>query len=581
MGVDRTSLASEVVVAPGSWRALLAAVVFVAACSDPPVPTLEEVPSTEATPAEEEPAAAVAWRLIDVPADPGALGANLVAGGDSVVATWMEPTGEGHRVRFARLRGEVWTEPLTVVEGEDLIANWADFPRAAVAGDEGVYVHTLHRAGEAPHAYEVRLARLVDGAFVALGVPHHDGTPTEHGFMSMVPDTTGVRLFWFDGRATVADGGATALYTTHVGAEIESTEERLDPRTCDCCQTDAALTSAGPIVVYRDRTGEEVRDVSSVRWVDGAFTDPSPVHEDGWEIAGCPVNGPAVAARGDDVVVTWFTGADGGSVRAAFSGDAGATFGEPLTIDAAQPPGRVDVALVDGGAAVSWLARGPEGGEVRVRFVGETGGLGAPSVVARTGTARASGFPVLARDGERLLIAYRDGASPASIHVGVLPIAALSREPVRGQHLATVEPTLRLGDRPPPARVRGSDDATLALASLARDRPLVLAFFARWCQPCRDELRVLEALRTELGDGAEVVVVSLDEGSAARAEATARRWGFGGRVLRDAGAARTLGVPPLPAVFAFDRRHRLVSRSVGRAPNPAALAAALRGDTPE
>ena len=39
----------------------------------------------------------------------------------------------------------------------------------------------------------------------------------------------------------------------------------LDARACDCCQTDAAMTSAGPVVVYRNRTEEEIRDIYIAR----------------------------------------------------------------------------------------------------------------------------------------------------------------------------------------------------------------------------------------------------------------------------------------------------------------------------
>ena len=46
--------------------------------------------------------------------------------------------------------------------------------------------------------------------------------------------------------------------------------------------------------------------------------------------------------------------------------------------------------------------------------------------------------------------------------------------------------------------------------------------------------------------------MSLDEGSADRVTATARRWGFSGSVVRDGGAAAALGVPPIPGLFLFD-----------------------------
>ena len=48
-------------------------------------------------------------------------------------------------------------------------------------------------------------------------------------------------------------------------------EWELDGRVCDCCQTTAAITNDGPVVVYRDRSDDEVRDMSIVRYVNGCL----------------------------------------------------------------------------------------------------------------------------------------------------------------------------------------------------------------------------------------------------------------------------------------------------------------------
>ena len=105
-------------------------------------------------------------------------------------------------------------------------------------------------------------------------------------------------------------------------------ETLIDDRVCDCCPTAVALTSDGPIAAFRDRSPKEVRDISVSRLVNGAWTPSASVHDDGWTIDACPINGPAVAARGRDVVVAWFTAKqDQGQAFAAFSRDGGRTFG--------------------------------------------------------------------------------------------------------------------------------------------------------------------------------------------------------------------------------------------------------------
>ncbi|HEX5726198.1 MAG TPA: hypothetical protein VFX98_12075, partial [Longimicrobiaceae bacterium] len=237
---------------------------------------------------------------------------------------------------------------------------------------------------------------------------------------------------WLDGRryAPAPDGGEPTkemmLLSALLGPDgTVGLEHRLDERICDCCQTGLALTARGPVVVYRDRTAGEIRDVSIVRRVDGAWTAPAPVHADGWRIEACPVNGPAVAAEGERVAVAWFTGArDTAKVNVAFSDDAGASFSAPVRVDGGAPAGRVDVELAAGGGAlVSWLERiGGDTAEVRVRHVAAGGAPGEPRTVARSGAARASGFPRMVRAGGRVVFAWTVPGEPTRVEVAAAPL---------------------------------------------------------------------------------------------------------------------------------------------------------------
>ncbi len=201
----------------------------------------------------------------------------------------------------------------------------------------------------------------------------------------------------------------------------------VDARICDCCQTSAAVTSQGPVVVYRDRSGEEIRDISVLRRVNGAWTEPARVHADDWHIEGCPVNGPAVDAEGDLVAVAWFTGArDTARVNVAFSSDAGATFGAPVRVDDGNPAGRVDVELDGAGRAlVTWLERtGDAGAEVRIRAITREGAVSGPKVIATSQAARSSGFPRMVRSGNSLMIAWTQPGDTSRVRVAT---AALGR----------------------------------------------------------------------------------------------------------------------------------------------------------
>ena len=152
------------------------------------------------------------------------------------------------------------------------------------------------------------------------------------------------------------------------GELLEDTE--LDGRVCDCCNTTTAMTSNGLIVAYRDRSHDEIRDIAVVRKIDGKWSEPKFVHADNWEIAGCPVNGPALDAMGSDVVLAWFTAADGeGEVRLSFSSDSGAEFEPFYRIDNGMATGRVDVELLDPEtAAVIWMEPAGEQEVIRLKI---------------------------------------------------------------------------------------------------------------------------------------------------------------------------------------------------------------------
>lgn len=357
---------------------------------------------------------------------------------ERVHMTWLERTGDStHAVRYARLDGSTWTTPATITERKDLFVNWADFPSVIAAPSGKLVAHWLQRSGSGRYAYDVRIAQSTDsGATWSEGRLLHRDTKgtTEHGFVAMwLGASDSVHAAWLDGRDMAgphgAPRGAMSVRHTSLGPDGTPSEETpLDLRTCECCQVNAAIGTAGPIVVYRDRSEGEIRDIAVVRMVNGRWTEPAIVHDDNWHVEGCPVNGPAIAARGDTAVVAWFTGAqDTARVRVAWSFDGGATFAAPRRIDGGAPVGRVDVELVgDGAAAVTWLERvPPEAGEVRVRRVTAAGALGSSHTLATTSASRPSGFPKLVRQGPDLLAAWTVPGDTMRVRLTRLPMAGL------------------------------------------------------------------------------------------------------------------------------------------------------------
>jgi hypothetical protein len=377
---------------------------------------------------------------IDSPAGVASGGPNLYTGADGrVYLTWIEKKGEkAHALRFAVRDKHSWSEPRTIIEAENLLVNWADFPSMIVLTDGTLVTQWLVKSSPDGHASDISIARSTDKgkSWSKPITPHRDGTKTEHGFVSMLASTSGQAfMVWLDGRNFAGESHEghgiftkemTLRYSSMDAKGQSSKEVVVDPRVCECCQTSTAMTTEGPIVVYRDRSDKEVRDISLVRFLEGRWTEPRTLYADGWEINGCPVNGPAVSADGRKVAVAWFTAVkDVPQVKVIFSSDAGQTFGQAIQVNEGPPLGRVDVEVLgDGSALVTWLERTANGGEIKVRRVRPDGLRDEAKTLAVSNTARASGFPRMARSGNDIVFAWTQTGTPAQVKTAIVRFAA-------------------------------------------------------------------------------------------------------------------------------------------------------------
>lgn len=347
---------------------------------------------------------------MSVPSGKPAFGPRLSDNGsESVILSWMEPNDETSELRFSRFSIDDW-EPATLAASDpDMFINWADLPSVTAHGDT-LLAQWLSYVAEATYAYQVLIAFSNNGgaSWGSAQSPHTDGTPTEHGFVSSYLSSAGIGLVWLDGRET-PDAGMTLRTASVAEGEAPADEALLDDLVCDCCQTDSAETSDGPIVVYRDRTTDEVRDIYVSRQINGQWQPGVAVSNDGWVISGCPVNGPVVSADGGQVIVAWFTAAnDQPIVKAAVSTNAGKTFSAPVAIATKNVLGHVAVSLVKrNSAAVSWLEADDDGSyEINLRSMTFDGQLGKVSTIGRTAISR--NVPQLHRVNDELIFAWTD-----------------------------------------------------------------------------------------------------------------------------------------------------------------------------
>jgi len=313
--------------------------------------------------------------------------------------SWYEPKEKA--VRISILHDGAWSEPMTIAQGDDVKANRADTPIIAVDGN--TIVATFAKANG--HGRNVYVTRSNDGGKTwSKPATPHPTIASEFGFVSVASNGD---LIWLDGRGLPGGeegkGDMQFHFTTLKKDGTLAKDETLDGRACDCCPTSMVLVDGRPVVAYRDRSDAEVRDISIMRRTTQGWSKPTAVHADNWTIKGCPVNGPALAARGADVVIAWFTGAnDDPRVNVAFSRDGGANFGNPIRVDTGKPTGRVGVAFTGDDVVVTWLADGA----LNARRVSTKGALRTPVRLGEAG-----GLPRVAASKDNVAIAFAAGDS--------------------------------------------------------------------------------------------------------------------------------------------------------------------------
>ena len=384
-------------------------------------------------------------RALASPAAANSAQPQLTVSRRGVLVSWIERTGDLATLKFAERTASGWTAAQTVAAGRDWFVNWADVPSVLRLPAGALVAHWLQKSGPSTYAYDVRLSHSTDDGktWSASYLPHHDGTQTEHGFASLFPMGDGFGLVWLDGRGmnpSTHSGGNSGVRSgqeaggggEHGGGGAMSVrfgqfdrsfkqiaETAVDSRVCECCPTAAAVTAEGVITAYRDRSDDEIRDNYVSRFVKGKWTAPQPVFKDNWKIAACPVNGPALAANGRRVAMTWFTvKQEQGQAYLAFSDDAGATFAKPIRVDDGGSLGRVDVELLpDGTALATWIEFADQMAQFRARRIDRHGTRSAPVTVAGIAGSRSSGYPRAAVANGEVVFAWTEAVDGGGLHV--------------------------------------------------------------------------------------------------------------------------------------------------------------------
>lgn len=359
---------------------------------------------------------------------------------EGFVLTWQERDDEGDQLLFAVIgRDGVERRRGRIARGHDWFINGADFPNLVVL-DNGDWVSFyLQKTAPDTYAYAIDTLRSRD-AGASWDAPvriHRDGTDTEHGFVSLLAAGDDVvRAVWLDGRHMATSGSiehgehdgdhdheAMTLRSAALGRNgVLFDEFELDPLTCACCQTSAVRVGERSVVAYRDRSEAEQRDIHWLEHGSGGWTKPRSLHADGWIIAACPVNGPALASADGRIAAIWPTMAQG-EMRVLLALGIGERFAAP-TILAEGPSelGRVDIAAWP---RHQWLALRVHASEhVPALLLSVLDRKGKPLWQQQIAT-RVGGFPRLASMDEVALLAWAESrGQPGETQIGTALVRA-------------------------------------------------------------------------------------------------------------------------------------------------------------
>jgi hypothetical protein len=360
---------------------------------------------------------------IAAPSAAASLEPQLTSSARGVLASWVEQSGETATLKFAERTGDGWSPVRTVASGNDWFLSWADVPAVLRLDDGTLVANWLQTTDARFEAYNLRLTYSRDDGktWAPSFMPHNDGTITQHGFASLLqmPDS-GLGVIWLDGRdiqlskdLPTFEGGEMAVRFAAFDTNWKQVaDSEVKKRVCECCPTTAVVTPDGVVTAFRDRSANEIRDIHVSRLENGKWTPAVAVHNDNWEIFGCPVNGAMLSNSGRNLAAAWFTAKnDEGHAYAAFSSDAGRTWGTPIRLDDQSTQGRVDVEMLDDGSAVAtWIEFADQRSQIKLRRVDPSGARSPAVAVAGLADARASGYPRIARHEDELLLAWTESA---------------------------------------------------------------------------------------------------------------------------------------------------------------------------
>jgi hypothetical protein len=385
-----------------------------------------------------------------------------IAASDRFVAVaWgaNSPGGSGTDVFVALSRdaGQTFAEPVRVnaAEGEARLGGELPPRIALVSIRPGAEPELVVAYGaKTASGTEIKVSRSTDGGrtFRPGRSLQAAGASGDRGWHAMTVDGNGrAHVMWLDHRglaggkamshdhreAQAIDGAAMAqhsgLFYARDGA-APSPERQIAPGVCYCCKVAMAAPASwraadgAPAIVaaWRHVYPGNIRDVAFTVSRDGGatFSPPARVSADEWQLAGCPDDGPAMAADGAGRLhVVWPTVIGGstpeGAIFHASTAD-GSTFTARTripTLGSPRPMHPQVLAAAGGSLVVAWdeVVQGVRRAALRTIDVDARGQLAFGDAIRLGQTGETSSYPVLAATARGPLVAYVSGKPGASV----------------------------------------------------------------------------------------------------------------------------------------------------------------------
>ncbi len=237
--------------------------------------------------------AALKLESLETPAAAGSSVPRVSAGKDGLLyLSWVEPikgisSEDGQAFRFCTWKAGNWSTVKTISTGPQILAAVSSEPGILELGDGTLVAQWLTKAqvNESNHI-DVAVSRNGGTTWSKPVKPYRDTTPGEHMYVSLFPwPAGGAGIAWLDPRG----GKKTALIQTTIANNGElGPEHFIDADVCTCCPTSSALTSVGPLLLYRGRTTDDIRDMHVTAYQENRWSLATTVHADGWKLNGCP-----------------------------------------------------------------------------------------------------------------------------------------------------------------------------------------------------------------------------------------------------------------------------------------------------